>query len=364
MPCVQTQYASLPHDTNFTSDFLIPDLQPRVMTMDLGIGGLSSGSGSTQKEQQLSAVSSLPSIHTLVGSSYAGEFDAFTCRISEAVDDTPGPTGPPTQAFRLDDFQVYGCYPGSLGLNFLDETLSSCDSEYYSSPVYAPTAPVATAAAASPPTLGFQTQMWDSPFSPYHSAPSTSSSSTSPSSSSMAADHKAAIAQQLSFFTFSPASEQRPPLDSPHQPPQDDAFLLSHQQQHVSPLHCPGRLESPGMVEEAASGFPRTPNGAGGLSEGRCAVCGDNASCQHYGVRTCEGCKGFFKVKSRTNASLIARVPSFKWSDSCSFPPCSCCMLSFCQQHMTAKFQAKFQVLGNYDNVQFECILCIHRKQF
>ncbi len=35
-----------------------------------------------------------------------------------------------------------------------------------------------------------------------------------------------------------------------------------------------------------------------------CAVCGDSAICQHYGVRTCEGCKGFFKV-------------SQQWMDGC-----------------------------------------------
>ncbi|NWQ95626.1 NR4A1 protein, partial [Burhinus bistriatus] len=39
--------------------------------------------------------------------------------------------------------------------------------------------------------------------------------------------------------------------------------------------------------------------------EGLCAVCGDNAACQHYGVRTCEGCKGFFKRTVQKNAKYI-----------------------------------------------------------
>lgn len=287
MPCVQAQHASLPHDTNFNSEFLNLDLGAKVM-MDI----------SGQKDQ-LSA-SSLPSIHTLVGNSCMEEFDAYSCKItvsppastvsfSHVSGSENSCSLTQNQALKMDDLQVYGCYPGSFALNYLDETLSSCDSDYYGSPVYG--------ASSSPPTPGFQTfstPLWDSPFSPY------------PSAASASVADKANTAQQLSFFTFSPPTEQHSPLGQQDgQPDQDSSFLLS--QQHVSSLHCSSMslerrpLESPRMMEGAVA-CSRTQNS--GHTESHCAVCGDNASCQHYGVRTCEGCKGFFKVNNQSKQRL------------------------------------------------------------
>nr|XP_046220331.1 probable nuclear hormone receptor HR38 [Oncorhynchus gorbuscha] len=217
---------------------------------------------------QLSAPS-LTSINSLVGT-YAGDFNA--CQIATASTTASDPELP----FKIDDFQVYGCYPGTLALSYFDEALSSGGSDFFGSPV----------SAQSPCTPGFQTQpasVWDSPFGPY-----------SPNPGSWVAD-KTALTQPSSFFTFGPGSvEDLSPLGQP-QLAEQDPFSLGHQ--HPSPLSFspltqePGTLDVSGLIEGRMSATPHSPT----ENEGLCAVCGDNASCQHYGVRTCEGCKGFFK---------------------------------------------------------------------
>lgn len=259
MTCIHPQHGPQPYDNSHGSS----ELQSTDFISKLAVDM------STPRDH-LSAPA-LPSINSLVDT-HTGNFDAYSCQFTAApaqVTPSPGLQTP----FKLDDLQVYGCYPGTFTLNYPDEALSPTGSDYFGSP----------ASASSPSTPGFQSQhvsTWDSAFGPY-----------SPSPGYWAAEDTS-VPHAPSFFTFGSGSVE----DMSHLREQDPFTLTNHH---------PSALTFPSLVMEQAHSLNSTDQLDGGLSpkskspsgnEGCCAVCGDNASCQHYGVRTCEGCKGFFKV--------------------------------------------------------------------
>lgn len=262
MTCIHPQHGSQPCEINLgSSELQSTDFISRL-ALDIG------------SPRDHPSAPSLPSINSLVGTQ-EGDLEAYSCQFTTAAAHLTPPSSQESP-FKLDDLQVYGCYPGTFTLSYPDGAASPAGSDYFGSPT----------STSSPSTPGFQNQHasnWDSAFGPYSPSPGYWGVEDS------------SVPYAPSFFTFG-SVEDMSLLVQPHLREQDH-FSLPHN--HSSALNYPAmaieqphNLDSTDQMNGSLSPKLKSPSG----NEGCCAVCGDNASCQHYGVRTCEGCKGFFKV--------------------------------------------------------------------
>ncbi|XP_011641389.1 retinoic acid receptor RXR-alpha-B isoform X2 [Pogonomyrmex barbatus] len=86
-----------------------------------------------------------------------------------------------------------------------------------------------------------------------------------------------------------------------------DTALINPGNFSPSGPNSPGNLLSTSPSGQSKSVTPYPPNHPLSGSKHLCSICGDRASGKHYGVYSCEGCKGFFKRTVRKDLSYACR---------------------------------------------------------
>ncbi|KAF7227259.1 nuclear receptor subfamily 4 group A member 3 isoform X4 [Nothobranchius furzeri] len=287
MPCVQAQYGPAPPGSaysgqsfgyqgdSYSSDLMTPD----YTKLDLGGGEISAA-----------ATTSLPSFNVFVEGSYEPKSSCLyqmpPHRPTIKKEEESYPTTPPLEA------------------------MTSSTMYFKQSPSSPPTTP-------SLPPQHSTSFLWDEHLAPPSHPHSLGSSLETGSLKSPRFPHFYQHSPPHSggsvggyeslggglVRTSSSSSSSSSSVSHPHGPPLEQSMYQLHRGAGGSSLAFRSLALGPCgplLGDSLPSPPPRGPQG-----EGICAVCGDNAACQHYGVRTCEGCKGFFKRTVQKNAKYV-----------------------------------------------------------
>ncbi|XP_057244656.1 nuclear receptor subfamily 4 group A member 2-like [Malurus melanocephalus] len=267
---------------------------------------------------EITATTSLPSFSTFMDN-YNTSYDVKPPCLYQM------PLSGQQSSIKVEDIQMHGYQQHGHLPPQSEEMMSHSGSVYYK-----PSSP------PTPSTPGFQVQhgpVWDDPGSLHNFHPNYVATTH------MIEQRKTPVSR-LSLFSFkqsppgTPVSScqmrfdgplhvpMNPEPAGPHHGVDGQAFAVPNPIRKQPSMAFPG-LQLGHAPQLLDSQVPSPPSRGSPSNEGLCAVCGDNAACQHYGVRTCEGCKGFFKVMVRTDSlkGRRGRLPSKPKSPQEPSPP-------------------------------------------